>query len=139
MYLFQIETPHAGIPENQLELATIAEVAEQFGVTRRTLRFYEERGILNPVRRGSTRYYDAAQKVRVQLIVRAKQLGFTLAEIAEMVAASDRSGNSSGAALRLDKDTIENQLRHLEEREDEIKKAIAELRAALRQPANGRN
>jgi DNA-binding transcriptional MerR regulator len=121
--------------EINLELESIADVADRFGVTPRTLRFYEERGILNPIRRGQTRYYDRAQKLRVQMIVKAKQLGFALAEIAEMVEASDRPDQPINVAFSLDKDTIEKQLRHLEERREEIRKAIAELRAALRRPA----
>jgi DNA-binding transcriptional MerR regulator len=69
------------------------------------------------------------------MIVKAKQLGFALAEIAEMVEASDRPDQPINVAFSLDKDTIEKQLRHLEERREEIRKAIAELRAALRRPA----
>ncbi len=125
--------------ETEFQLATISEVADQFGVTPRTLRFYEERGILSPTRRGQICYYDAAQKLRVQLIVKAKQLGFTLAEIAEVVDSSDQSGNSVDVVSCLDKDTIERQLLHLEERREEIKKAIAELRAALCRPTKGQD
>ena len=59
---------------------SIAELSEAFGVTPRTLRFYEQKGILNPVRCGRTRHYLERDKTRLKLTLRGKRLGFTLDE-----------------------------------------------------------
>jgi DNA-binding transcriptional MerR regulator len=108
-------------------------VAVRFDLTLRTLRFYEQRGLLNPIRHGRTRYYDAEQKLRVQMIVKGKQLGFTLLEIADFMEAEGRSNTVSGA-FHLHTATIQTQLRHLVERRNDIDQAIAELQAALGDP-----
>ena len=59
---------------------SIAELSEAFGVTPRTLRFYEQKGILKPVRCGRTRHYLERDKTRLKLTLRGKRLGFTLDE-----------------------------------------------------------
>ncbi len=60
---------------------TIGEMAREFGVTLRTLRFYEDRHLIRPRRMGNARYYGGADRVRLEMILKGKQLGFTLAEI----------------------------------------------------------
>lgn len=73
---------------------TIRVLSEEFDVTPRTLRFYEEKGLLNPARDGQNRIYDAADRARLRLILRGKLLGFTLEESAELIAMYDpASGN----------------------------------------------
>ena len=67
------------------ELLTIGEVSRLYGVTLRALRFYEQRGLLKPIRRGGARFYDGVQKVRLQMILKGKHLGFTLTEIADLL------------------------------------------------------
>jgi DNA-binding transcriptional MerR regulator len=59
---------------------TISELAGEFGVTTRTIRFYEEKGLLQPQRRGQTRLFSSADRVRMDLILRGKRIGLTLAE-----------------------------------------------------------
>ena len=61
---------------------TIAELAEEFGVTHRTIRFYEDRGLVTPERMGTRRVYHPRDRVRLALVLRGKRLGFDLAEIA---------------------------------------------------------
>ena len=61
---------------------TITALAEEFGVTLRTLRHYEDVGLISPERRGSTRVFHARDRIRLQLILRGKRLGFSLPEIA---------------------------------------------------------
>lgn len=61
----------------------IGELANAFGITTRTIRFYEARGLLAPRRIGKTRVYGERDRVRLQLILRGKRLGFSLAEIRE--------------------------------------------------------
>lgn len=60
---------------------TITELTREFDVTTRTLRFYEDEGMLRPVRRGRTRLYRPADRIRLKLILRCKRLGFSLADI----------------------------------------------------------
>ena len=63
----------------------IGALAREFGVTTRTIRFYEDQGLLAPRRAGANRVYDARDRVRLKLILRGKRLGFSLAEIGEML------------------------------------------------------
>lgn len=69
--------------ENQV--LAISEMSELFGVTLRTLRFYEEKGLLNPVRRGARRFYGARDVTRMRVILQAKKIGLTLAEIRRVI------------------------------------------------------
>lgn len=63
----------------------IAELAREFDVTTRTIRFYEDKGLLAPLRRGQRRVYAPRDRVRLRLIMRGKRLGFSLDEIREMI------------------------------------------------------
>lgn len=64
---------------------TIRDLAEEFGLTARALRFYETKGLIQPRRRGQTRLYTAADRARLALVLRGKRVGFTLDEIREML------------------------------------------------------
>ena len=110
------------------KLYTIGDLAREFGVTLRTLRFYEDRGLLSPRRDGTARIYDARDRERLSVILKGKQLGFTLTEIRAMVA-EERSGGGPGMNLKLSLDQIEDQIRHLEQQKKEIEAALAELQA----------
>ena len=116
---------------NPSEALTIGEVSRLYGVTLRALRFYEQRGLLSPIRRGNARFYDSAQKLRLQMILKGKHLGFTLTEIAELLEA-DTAPNDKGDDFVLDEKMVLSQLCHLEERRAELDQAIEELRAAHR-------
>jgi len=63
---------------------TISELSKEFDVTTRAIRLYEESGLLAPTRAGSKRIYQERDKVRLQLILRGKRIGFTLAQVKEM-------------------------------------------------------
>ena len=64
---------------------TIGELSRQFAVTTRTIRFYEDQGLLAPQRAGQQRIYTARDRVRLKLILRGKRLGFSIKEIKDMV------------------------------------------------------
>ncbi len=64
---------------------TITDLSEEFDVTPRALRFYEEEGLISPIRRGTTRIYTKRDRARLAWILRAKRTGFSLAEIREMI------------------------------------------------------
>ncbi len=63
----------------------IGDLAREFGVTTRTIRFYEDKGLLAPVRQGQRRVYAARDRVRLKLIMRGKRLGLSLEEIGEII------------------------------------------------------
>jgi len=67
------------------ESYSIAELAREFDITSRTIRFYEDQGLINPLRRGQSRIYSKADRVRLAWILRGKSVGFSLADIAEML------------------------------------------------------
>ena len=64
---------------------SISDLSEEFKVTARALRFYEDEGLINPVRRGLTRVYTKRDRARLAWILRAKNVGFSLGEIREMI------------------------------------------------------
>ena len=104
---------------------TIGDLARDFGVTLRTLRFYEDRGLLSPKRQGAARIYDARDRSRLAVILKGKQLGFTLTEIREMLA--DEAGEQPAPDLKLSLPQVEDQIAHLQSQKQEIEQALAEL------------
>ncbi|MFM2099924.1 MAG: hypothetical protein RLZZ366_1463 [Pseudomonadota bacterium] len=64
---------------------SISDLSEEFGVTARALRFYEDEGLISPIRRGLTRIYTKRDRARLAWILRAKNVGFSLSEIREMI------------------------------------------------------
>ena len=110
----------------------IGDLAREFGVSLRTLRFYEDRGLIHPQREGSSRIYSARDKVRLQMILKGKQLGFTLTEVSDLIGADAPGAESEAAAtiiLALKPDQVTAQITHLERQRGEIDDAISELRA----------
>ena len=105
---------------------TIGQLAREFGLTLRTLRFYEDRGLISPSREGSTRLYSHRDRARLAMIVKAKALGFTLAEIKETLA-EETTGEPNGLALSSSQ--IADQIAHLEKQQADIHTALAELKA----------
>ena len=71
---------------SQAPTFSISNLAQEFGITTRTIRFYEEKGLLSPSRSGSSRIYSPADRVKLKLILRGKRLGLTLEEITEALA-----------------------------------------------------
>ncbi|MFG1477640.1 MerR family DNA-binding transcriptional regulator [Xanthobacter sp. V4C-4] len=116
------------------ESFTIGDLAREFGTTLRALRFYEDKGLLAPRRDGMTRLYSAADRERLAVILKGKQLGFTLAEIRALVTA--KTGPIPGgdhdlpaaSGLALTRDRCLKQLTQLERQRSEIDAAITELK-----------
>ena len=75
---------------------TISELAAEFAITLRTIRFYEDEGLLTPERVGTTRVFRDRDRVRLQLILRGRRLGFTLAEIAHILGLYDETPGERG-------------------------------------------
>ncbi len=74
---------------------SISDLAKEFDITTRTIRFYEDKGLLSPERRGQVRIYNSADRTRLKLILRGKRLGLTLDESLEIIEMYDHSGNNT--------------------------------------------
>lgn len=106
---------------------TIGDMARHYDVSLRTLRFYEDRGLLKPMRHGTTRLYDADCRVRLEKILNAKRLGFTLGRIYDLL---KRDGAGDGGFERtLQPAEVAAQIEALERQKRELDQAIASLRA----------
>ena len=105
---------------------TITQLAEEHGVTLRTLRHYEDVGLLSPERRGTTRVFHQRDRIRLRLILRGKRLGFTLPEIATIVDMYDDQPGEAGQ-LRYLLDRIEVRRADLEQRRRDIDDTLSEL------------
>jgi len=103
-------------------LMTIGEVAREFGMTLRALRFYEAKRLIKPERHGAIRLYRRHDRERITLILTGRRLGFTLAEIRELV------GKPEGDGLHLSREQCVEQINLLEQQKRGLEKAIAELR-----------
>ena len=80
---------------------SISDLSSEFGVTPRTLRFYEEKGLLQPTRIGQSRRYSSADRARLVLILRGKTLGLSLRESAELIGMYDPASNNRKQIKRL--------------------------------------
>ena len=105
---------------------SIGELAEEFGVTSRALRLYEEEGLLDPQREGTRRIYNERNRVRLRLILRGKRLGWSLSEIRESFDLYDSSlGEEAQLEWMLDKLTQRREL--LMEQRKDIENALQDL------------
>jgi DNA-binding transcriptional MerR regulator len=97
---------------------TISDLAREFGVTTRTIRFYEEKGLVTPRREGQKRLYTAADRVRIKLILRGKRIGMTLDESVEVIDMYDPEHNNSEQLHSLIKRVQEKRARLLQQQRD---------------------
>ncbi|MBD0292257.1 MAG: MerR family DNA-binding transcriptional regulator [Jiangellaceae bacterium] len=105
---------------------TIAELAREFGVTPRTLRFYEEHGLLSPKRHGTRRVFHSGDRVRLELVLRGKRLGFPLEEIKKIVGMYHTDAGEAGQLHYL-LEQIDVRRRELEQRRKDIEQTLGEL------------
>jgi DNA-binding transcriptional MerR regulator len=103
-----------------------AELAKLWGVTMRALRFYESRGLISPRRDGRVRAYSQRDSQRIGIVLRAKKLGFTLAEIGQMIDLRGAAAASGGLQLTAQK--CLQQISHLESQLKDTIEALADLR-----------
>ncbi len=109
---------------------TISELAREFGITPRALRFYEDKDMLHPARDGMTRVYSHRDRARVTIIVRMKRLGLALADIREILDLYGL-GDNQRAQKRKMLEKFRNQVREFETQQDDIEVALAELRKGI--------
>ncbi len=109
---------------------SISELASEFDVTTRSIRFYEDQGLLSPARRGQTRIYSRQDRVRLKLILRGKRLGFSLAETRDLFALWDETNSGSTKQLKLMLDKIAEKQAGLEQQLKDIAQVKLELDSA---------
>ena len=118
---------------------SIAELAREFGITARTIRFYEDEGLIKPRRQGLTRLYSVGDRTRLSWILRGKRLGFSLGEIKELLDLYqvDRTGVQQLRELlrrsRLHITDLEKKRRDLDAHISEFKEVESQVSAELRQ------
>ncbi|QPC94917.1 MerR family DNA-binding transcriptional regulator [Mesorhizobium sp. INR15] len=112
------------------DLVRIGEMAKKYGVTLRTLRFYEDKGLLNPQRDGSTRLYTRRDKARLKLILLGRKVGFSLRDVKQMMDLYDPTGSNT-KQLKLALDKSEKQLARLQKQRALIDDAINELSGSM--------
>ena len=113
--------------EPELDAAwSIAQVAEEFGITHRTIRFYEDRGLIAPERRGTQRLFHPRDRVRLALVLRGKRLGFDLDQIRHIVDLYDQEVGERGQMEYL-LEQIAARRAELEQRRQDIEATLAEL------------
>lgn len=105
---------------------TISDLSAEYGTTPRTLRFWESEGLLRPAREGQRRIYGQRERTRVKLILRGQRLGFSLAEIAEIIALYDAAAGES-AQLSLLLERIAQRRRELLAKRADIDASLADL------------
>jgi len=111
-----------------VETFKISELAKEFDITTRSIRFYEDMDLLHPARHGNTRVYQRRDKIRLKLILRGKRLGFSLAEIRELFELYDT--NQSNTQLNQMLTIIDDKQITLQRQLDDINVVMSELSAA---------
>jgi len=105
---------------------SIGDLAREFDVTPRTLRFYEEKGLLNPAREGQSRVYGASDRTRLRLILRGKRLGLTLDESASLIMMYDPASNNEHQLEALIEKIRESRVR-LEEQLKDLQRMLNDV------------
>ena len=122
------------------EQFSISELAQEFDVTTRAIRVYEDEGLLEPHRQGRQRVYSSRDRVRLKLILRGKRLGFSLSEIGDIIDMYDSEPGEVGQlqyfiekisvrrkTLKQQRDDIEVTLKELDSIEKQCRKSIIHL------------
>jgi len=128
---------------------TISELSAEFDVTTRTIRFYEDQGLLKPKRNGLSRIYSPRDRVRLQLVLRGKRIGFSLAEIRDIMDMYDSEPGEVGqlaymldklvqrrTMLNRQKIDIELTLKELDQIETQCRERLATMHKQARPPEN---
>ena len=116
------------------DLMTIRQMCDAFDVTPRTLRFYEAKELIFPIREGQKRLYSRRDRGRLKLILRGKRFGFALEEMRQLLNLYDR-GDQQEEQLKRTYAAARERLEQMEQQRDELNEAIEELRAQLEQGA----
>ncbi|AMO69003.1 MAG: DNA-binding transcriptional MerR regulator [Zhongshania aliphaticivorans] len=105
---------------------SISDLASDFDVSTRTIRFYEEKGLINPERRGQTRIYSAADRIKLKLIIRGKRLGLSLEDSKDIIEMYQPEHDNSPQLIKLINKIRERQVL-LKEQLRDVEAMLAEL------------
>jgi DNA-binding transcriptional MerR regulator len=106
---------------------TVGELADDLGVTTRTLRFYEAQGLVSPSRAGANRVYNHHDRARLRLILRGRRFGMTLEECREIVDMYDGAGSSEVRQLQTLLGRLDEIAADLTARQDDLARTLAEV------------
>jgi DNA-binding transcriptional MerR regulator len=109
---------------------TIRQMCEAFDVTPRTLRFYEAKELLSPIRQGQRRLFTRRDRARLKLILRGKRFGFSLEDLRQLLDLYDK-GDQQHTQMARAYDVAQERLAEMEKQRDELEAAIAELREQM--------
>lgn len=113
-------------PESEnRDLFAIADLAREFGISTRAIRFYEAKGLLAPERVGATRIFRRRDRARLILILRGKRLGFSLRDISDYLSLYDANRSQQ---VNLLTEKVDERLASLERQRDDLETTISELR-----------
>lgn len=113
--------------ENANQTYSIGNLAQEFDITTRTIRFYESLGLIKPQRKGASRIYSVRDRARLVLILRGKNLGFSLDDIAEYIALYDADPEQVTQTRHL-LDKVEATIGDLDTKLADIERTLAELK-----------
>ncbi|MDD7911127.1 MULTISPECIES: MerR family transcriptional regulator [Pseudovibrio] len=118
---------------------TIGELAKEFDITLRTLRFYEDKGLINPRREGMNRIYNRRDRARLKLVLMGKRVGFSLTEIRDLLDLYDlRDGQVTQLRVALERfnaqiAVLEEQRRNIDQATDELQRTVDIVSGLLKQ------
>jgi DNA-binding transcriptional MerR regulator len=105
---------------------TITELTREFGISTRTIRFYEDEGLVQPVRRGRTRLFKPADRHLIKQIIRGRRLGFSIAEIRQIIQMYKEPPGEVGQ-LQMMIDRIQEKREQLRQKRRDLEETLAEL------------
>lgn len=114
-----------------IDIKSISEMCAEFGVTPRTLRFYESKKLISPARKGTRRLYSKTDRARMKLILRGKRFGFSLEEIGHLLDLYD-IGDGQHTQLARTYDLATKRLEQMRRQRSELEEAIADLEQQLK-------
>lgn len=127
--LEEIADKSLNVGEDFKEIYRIGDLAREFDVSLRTLRFYEDRGLITPNRAGSTRLYSQEDRARLKVILLAKNIGFSLVDIQELLKIYD--GEGSDDDVKNIEAKFKRQLDELKIQKYELERSIADTSLAI--------
>lgn len=126
-------TEAAASVQEQERLYGIAELADEFGITPRAIRFYEAKGLLEPPRVNGGRVYSRRERARLKLILRAKSIGFSLAEVKQFLNLYGERGSGRPLQVAFVAERSKTLIEELEQKQADIAATLAELKDIHRQ------
>lgn len=117
-------------PSDLSDVLSIREMCDAFEVTPRTLRFYEQKELLFPIRQGTKRLFTRRDQARLKLILRGKRFGFSLEDIRQLLDMYDRE-DTKEAQLKRTYELARARLSEMEQQRDELNEAITDLKAQM--------